>query len=423
MVWGLFPVLALLPLACAVAGRVPSGPWPASEPSFPHHPTRRVMTLSGEWAFGRAPAGTDANELTFDAASALATGTASVPGVLDLAPPGVLGWRGVSVFEAAAACTPGRTSLVRFHAVNFYSRVFIDGVPAANHSGGYSPFEVAAPKPCGAGGALDILVVVENTLNSKNDLTNTGGDFYDFSGIIRPVVVTELPTAGAAAWLARVEPITVDSAAGTVAVRAVFGGDVASLGGSARLSVAFNGGPASTPVGVTVAANGDALLAGLTVPDARPWSIDQPNLFTVTVTDTATSDAITARSGLRTLGVDAGARITINGKRVKLTGYNRHTLWPDTGAAVTPAQEAIDVALLRELNVNYVRSLPRANWERLHPDKRHSTGYRHNRCPLPSTPPPPTCRCAARTIRSPRASSTCSMKQALSSGRRLWAPA
>ena len=349
----LFSILALT--ACAAAGGVPSGPWPAIEPYWPHFPTRRVSTLTGTWAFGRSPDGTNANSLTFSTAAALATGTASVPGVIDIAPPGVLGWRGVSVFEATAACTPGRTSLVRFGAVNFYARIFLDGAFAGNHSGGYSPFELSAPQPCSPSGSLDVLVIVENTLNSKNDLTNTGGDFYDFSGLIRPVVVTELPMAGAAVWLARVEPITVDAVAGAVNVRAVFGGNVASLGGKARLTVAFNGGAAAPPVTIPVAANGDAMLLGLTVPGAQPWSVGEPNLYTVTVTDVDTGDAITARSGLRTLGVDAGARMTINGNRVTLTGYNRHTLWPDTGAALTPAQEAADVALLRELNVNYVR--------------------------------------------------------------------
>lgn len=48
-------------------------------------------------------------------------------------------------------------------------------------------------------------------------------------------------------------------------------------------------------------------------------------------------------------------RLTINGETVKLLGFNRHTMWPDTGAAVTPAQEAADLALLQKLNSNYVR--------------------------------------------------------------------
>lgn len=49
------------------------------------------------------------------------------------------------------------------------------------------------------------------------------------------------------------------------------------------------------------------------------------------------------------------SRITINGEVVKLVGFNRHTMWPDTGAAVTQEQEAADLALLQGMNANYVR--------------------------------------------------------------------
>ena len=62
------------------------------------------------------------------------------------------------------------------------------------------------------------------------------------------------------------------------------------------------------------------------------------------------------RSGVRHVAVDpASARITVNGQPVKMLGFNRHTMWPDTGAAATPEKEAADMALLKSMNVNYVR--------------------------------------------------------------------
>lgn len=39
----------------------------------------------------------------------------------------------------------------------------------------------------------------------------------------------------------------------------------------------------------------------------------------------------------------------------QLLGFNRHTMWLDTGASVTPAQEATDLAILQGLNATYVR--------------------------------------------------------------------
>jgi len=84
------------------------------------------------------------------------------------------------------------------------------------------------------------------------------------------------------------------------------------------------------------------------------WTVGQGNLYTVQVTDTGSGDALTIRSGLRSLSASNG-RLQINGETVKLLGFNRHTMWPDSGAAVTPAQEAADLALLQKLNANYVR--------------------------------------------------------------------
>jgi beta-glucuronidase len=65
------------------------------------------------------------------------------------------------------------------------------------------------------------------------------------------------------------------------------------------------------------------------------------------------------RSGLRLLGTapwaGGGTRLTINGEAVKLKGFNRHHQWPDTGAAVTPAQEARDLDVVKGVNANYIR--------------------------------------------------------------------
>lgn len=46
---------------------------------------------------------------------------------------------------------------------------------------------------------------------------------------------------------------------------------------------------------------------------------------------------------------------------VQMLGFNRHTLWLDTGAAVTPEQEATDLAILQGLNATYVRCVSRSS--------------------------------------------------------------
>ena len=93
-------------------------------------------------------------------------------------------------------------------------------------------------------------------------------------------------------------------------------------------------------------------------PTTTTTNITTTTTTTTTTATTATTTTTTTNTNITNSKIifqDSGARITINGRRVKLAGYNRHTLWPDTGAAVSPTQEAADIALLQELNVVYVR--------------------------------------------------------------------
>jgi beta-glucuronidase len=340
-----------------------SGPWPSAEPHWPHYSSRKVTVLSGAWAFGATRSGVDAATVPYSAIDT--PDVTTVPGAYDVAPPGVVPARGVAFFRSTHECSPGVPALIKFGAVNMYARVFADGLEVGNHTaGGYTPFELLLP-PCGAGGAREIAVVNSNEQLAALSPTFTGGDFFFYSGIIRPVIVTELP-CDANAWLRRVEALTVDAARGLLDVRVVLGAGLCP-GGSAlpptvHLAVAFHGAapdPASAKEYAVV--DGVAVIPSVAVPAPwAPWTLGagagNASLVVVRVLETASGDSMSVRTGVREVAVDAAsARITLNGQRVKLLGYNRHTMWPDSGAAVTPAQELADMQLLVALNANYIR--------------------------------------------------------------------
>ena len=343
MVPAIFPFLLLAARAAAQ-----SGPWPSTPHFFPHT-NRKTTVLNGTWSFGFA------SDPTLDVLAARYSDIATpnltaVPSCFDIAPPGIKGPRTTVFYRSTHACTPGAPALLRFYAVNFFTRVFADGVELGSHNSPYTPFSFVAP--CAASGTREIALMVNNVFNKTLCPTCTGGDFYFWGGIIRPVVVTELPAAKPY-YIERVEPLTTDVASGLITVRVAFGGTPPA---SASLTLAFNGGPTGPSTNAPLV-DGVATLAGVTVPDAKPWTLGQGNLFTLTVAEAATGDAFTTRSGLRVLGIAPGppARLTINGEVVKLKGFNRHHSWPDTGAAVTPEQEATDLSLLLSLSSNYVR--------------------------------------------------------------------
>ena len=167
--------------------------------------------------------------------------------------------------------------------------------------------------------------------------------------------MTELPASPF--YLNFVQPTTVDVEGGLIDLDVFFSG-TPPTSTNVSLTLAFDGASPSPPLSVAVVGS-VAQLRGVSVPNPKPWTLGQGNLYTLTVTETTSGDAVTIRSGLRIIGTTTTgvphARMTINGEVVKLKGFNRHTLWPDTGAAVTPEQERIDLGMVKGVNANYIR--------------------------------------------------------------------
>lgn len=284
--------------------------------------------------------------------------TMDVPKACDVTAPGIEGPRGTFFYRTTFEGKPGVGSLLQFMACSFYCRIFVDGEEIGDHrAGGYSPFWLAAPPA--AGNSREVLVVVNNDFNSTTAPVHTGGDFYNYAGLTRNVLVFDQPAKDA--YIHSVATFAVDAVQGRIHAKVALRG--ALLPSTALLTLAWNGGASNAPASYPVASDGTVTILNLTVPDFKPWAIGEPNLFTLTValvSGSSSVDAVEIRSGVRVLGIQpptasAAARVTVNGKVQKLYGANRHTMWPDTGSGLSLAQVQADVSLLKELNVNWVR--------------------------------------------------------------------
>lgn len=103
-----------------------------------------------------------------------------------------------------------------------------------------------------------------------------------------------------------------------------------------------------------------------TVPAPRPWSSEAPNLYTLVVSlhrgDGPAVEATSIRVGFRR--VEIGDReLLINGKPVMIAGMNRHEHHPTRGKAITREDMQADVLLMKQFNVNAVRTSHYPNHE------------------------------------------------------------
>jgi beta-galactosidase len=138
-------------------------------------------------------------------------------------------------------------------------------------------------------------------------------------------------------------------------------------GAERRLSVSVqlldaDGREAARPVSgsASVAPGGETRLPlTLLVANPRRWSAETPYLYTalVTLRDAAGEvlEVVPTRVGFRTVEI-RGGRLLVNGQAILVKGVNRHEHSPDLGHHVERAWMVRDIELMKQHNINAVRT-------------------------------------------------------------------
>ncbi len=116
------------------------------------------------------------------------------------------------------------------------------------------------------------------------------------------------------------------------------------LCGGADAEVSFCGEKKRVSVGET---------ATFLVKDVRLWSAETPYLYDMLIA--CAGEVIFERVGVRAIVIADGV-FFLNGQPIKLYGVNRHDFHPEKGAAVSYEDMERDIRLMKQLNVNAVRT-------------------------------------------------------------------
>ncbi|GAA0365919.1 glycoside hydrolase family 2 TIM barrel-domain containing protein [Alkalibacterium iburiense] len=96
-----------------------------------------------------------------------------------------------------------------------------------------------------------------------------------------------------------------------------------------------------------------------TVSNPKKWSAEHPNLYTLFITLKDDNDEVLevqrSKVGFRTFELKDGL-MTINGERIVFKGVNRHEWDAERGRAVTKEDMEKDVILMKQFNINSVRT-------------------------------------------------------------------
>ena len=93
------------------------------------------------------------------------------------------------------------------------------------------------------------------------------------------------------------------------------------------------------------------------VPAPRSWSAEAPNLYTLVVTlkTPGGEESTSCRIGFRKIEI-RDRNLLINGQRVMIKGVDYHDHDDTTGKAISRATMETDIRLMKQFNVNAVRT-------------------------------------------------------------------
>ena len=165
-------------------------------------------------------------------------------------------------------------------------------------------------------------------------------DFWRFTGIAREVYLYATPKC-------HIKDITV-------------GQDYLDGKGLLDVNVEIVNGKGATVEAQLFDADGKIVAEGLktTVEDVKPWTAETPHLYTLYIVlkkDNKVVEAIRKKVGFRRIEIKNG-QLLVNGQPILIKGVDRHELDPDGGYIVSVERMIQDIRIMKQLNINAVRT-------------------------------------------------------------------
>lgn len=224
------------------------------------------------------------------------------------------------------------------------AEVYLDGVKLGEHHCGYTAFRVELTDALKIGGENELTIKVDSRETQNIPPFGYVIDYMTYGGLYREV------------WLEVVEPTCIEDVFARPTGDGTLRGTV-TLSGAARGGMVLRERVEETVTAAPV--SGAENKFTLTVPDAKRWDIDAPNLYTLVTElweDGTLLDRVETRFGFRDIAFRADG-FYLNGRKVKLRGLNRHQSYAYVGYAMPRSMQRLDAEILKnELGCNAVRT-------------------------------------------------------------------
>ena len=279
-----------------------------------------------------------------------------------------IGWyrRKVTVPETFA----GKRIWLRFGAVDWDARVWVNGKPLGRHQGGYAPFEFDVSDSARPGEELTIVVRVEDATDPEQVLGKQAATWYTpTSGIWQTVWLEARPALHihnfrmtprriGGVWSLDIEVEVLDTSRKA--------GEKTAAGRLVRIELSSPEGEFSNRVVRTNIFGGKGRIwTKLEIPAPKTWSPEDPHLYNLDIRlgseDSQAVDTVHTYFGLRTIerkkyAGSAGELILLNGQPLYLRGALDQSFNP-RGICTAPSDRFMerDMQIAWELGCNFLR--------------------------------------------------------------------
>lgn len=257
-------------------------------------------------------------------------------------------------FEAPLAWKGKQVRLV-FDGAMTDTEAWLNGASVGEkHQGGFYRFEYDVTRllKLGAVNQLEALVSKHSSDESVN-AAERQADYWIFGGIYRPVFLQVQPAE-------HIERVAIDARAdGSLGVDVFLGGVTSSADAVVARVRDDTGQPVGEPFRERLRAGEPRVALRTRLSGVRTWTAEAPSLYRLSVALESRGKLlhrVAQRFGFRSVEVRAGDGIYVNGRKVRLKGVNRHSSWPDSGRATNAALSRADVRLIKDMNMNAVRT-------------------------------------------------------------------
>lgn len=337
--------------------------------------SQKSLPISGEWRFSIDPDNLGEGQRWFAHEYDDSTWeTVSVPHTWNVMPE-FMDYEGFAWYRQIFTVPKGSENAhirLRFEAVFYLARVWLNGQYLGQHEGGYTPFEFDVSAFLKVN-EFNVLAVQVDNVRTNNRIPavlrpDWSFDWYNYGGITRDISLEitsrayianqqivstpHLTGVDEADFATVTAKITVNNASSDI----LDGALVATLLEDATNQAAMDV-PVISRVNIPPGVISDVQLTA-TLASPKLWHFDHPNLYRWSVSLTASdgqilhTDEVTI--GIRSVELKTGS-FFLNGEPVRLVGVTRHADFPGQGSAETVTAMVADYEDIKQLNEVFSR--------------------------------------------------------------------